>query len=175
MRSDRDINGFAPTSYDVIHIENAQLRLEIQNRPPFQPSAPQPVDGADAVDSENDLTLVWDCSDPEGDPITYDIMFAEQGELLTLLATVTEKTHVLSADLLDYDTYYEWQILASDQEFTTTGDIWTFKTAEEGEDPDPDPNPPDPPLLLVAGVSVAAIIACLGLIIYINKIKPPKA
>jgi len=174
LRSDRDIDGYQPSTYDVIHIENPSLRLEISNMPPLQPSEPQPVDGALLVDAENDLTLLWECSDPEGDPISYDVIFAETGELLTKLATVIEKTYTIPADLLDYDTNYQWQILASDAEFTTTGDLWTFKTAEEGEIPDPDPNPPEPPMLLVVGVSVAAIIACIGILWYIGKMKPPK-
>ena len=41
------------------------------NNPPNRPSNPLPTDGETGVDRV--LTLGWDCSDPDGDPLTYTV------------------------------------------------------------------------------------------------------
>jgi hypothetical protein len=168
LRSNRDIDGWQPPSdaYDVIHIENPVLTLEIANRPPQQPTDPYPADGANLIDSENDLVFTWVCEDPEGDSITYEFWFEEQGSELQLHATLHDETsYTLPASELDYNTYYQWQILASDQEFTTAGDIWTFQTAEEDEPPAP---PPDTP-----GFEILTLIAAIGIGLLVLKRKKP--
>ncbi len=42
------------------------------NHPPTIPSDPKPADGGENVGIEN-LVLSWGCSDPDGDPLTYEV------------------------------------------------------------------------------------------------------
>lgn len=43
---------------------------ELANKPPLKPFSPVPANGAD--DQPKNITLTWECSDPEGDTITYE-------------------------------------------------------------------------------------------------------
>ena len=90
--------------------------------------------------------------------MTYDIYFAEQDDDLIILDTTEQKKYIISADLLDYDTSYKWQIFATDGWLTTEGPIWTFKTAEEGEPPTPDRTPGFETLTLLIAVGIAVIL-----------------
>ena len=42
-----------------------------ENQPPALPSNPSPANGASGLD--RDFQLDWECSDPDGDSLTFDI------------------------------------------------------------------------------------------------------
>ena len=51
------------------------IKVERDDNPPYEPSDPYPSNNSKSVDI--DITLSWNCSDPEGDNITYDIYFGD--------------------------------------------------------------------------------------------------
>jgi len=96
------------------------------NKPPVEPWGPYPPD--EAINVNLDVTLEWICSDPEGDPITYDVaMGLAGGTLFTIGTDLTVDT--LDVTGLDPLTEYEWRVAATDDHNQTTyGPIWSFTT-----------------------------------------------
>ena len=95
---------------------NVILDLEDENannQSPTQPKIINPANGA--IDQPIDkLTLKWSASDPDGDPLTYDIK-------LTNLTTAVEMDFLdldidtLEVTSLDFETTYAWQISVKDE------------------------------------------------------------
>ena len=79
-------NAYDETRYLYLEI----LPIEEVNEPPYAPSNPSPVDGA--TDVELDVTLSWSGGDPDGDDVTYDVLFGADGELMTLVAEGISET-----------------------------------------------------------------------------------
>jgi len=50
-----------------------------ENHPPYAPSSPSPPDGE--TDAGINIILSWQCSDVDGDPLTYDIYFGTYGNM----------------------------------------------------------------------------------------------
>ncbi len=97
------------------------------NLPPEIPSNPSPEQGA--TNQPLDISLSWECSDPEGDLITYDLYFGTV-EYPPLFATgLTEKTYLPEA--LEYTRTYFWKIVANDGHNSTEGPIWSFVTIND--------------------------------------------
>ena len=102
------------------------------NNPPYPPSDPDPDDSETDVDVEANLS--WNCSDPDADPLTYDVYFGDTSPPPQVAWNQTETTY--NPGTLDYETTYHWQIVAWDNhEASTSGPLWEFTT--EGE-PEPD-------------------------------------
>jgi len=112
------------------------------NNPPYEPSNPQPQDGATNV--QYDVTLGWTGGDPDpGDTVTYDLYFGDTSPPQLLAENLTATMYDMTG--LDPTTVYYWQILARDNfGATTTGPIWTFTTQENYPPYAPvNPIPPD--------------------------------
>ncbi len=104
------------------------------NQPPEPPSSPNPEDGAENQSLEVDLS--WTCTDPEGDPLTYDVYF---GTMATPPQVETGQT-VTTYDpgTLENNTEYFWKIVAHDDHSNTTdGSVWSFTTETGGPQPCP--------------------------------------
>jgi hypothetical protein len=141
-----DTSSYAPGDYTVKvganndGIENAYdetryLYLEIlpiqdENEPPYAPSNPSPVDGQTAVGIEG-VMLVWTGGDPDGDAVTYDVLFGADGELMTQIAEGISETYFWHDENLDYETSYNWMVVAHDSEFDVVGPEWGFTTRGE--------------------------------------------
>jgi hypothetical protein len=107
------------------------------NRPPNTPSNPSPEDGA--TNQSVNVDLSWQCSDPDGDPLTY------------IIAIVGEDMHIIADSNLTQPSYdpgqlhsgvrYGWAVVAMDTHAdTATSAVWTFTTASG-----PPNNPPSEP------------------------------
>ena len=108
------------------------------NHPPNLPSDPYPENGS--IDVPTDIQLNWVCSDPDNDPITYDIYFGLVFPLEKIQNNLTNNT--FSLNKLDYNELYFWQIVAWDINGDSTyGPIWRFYT-------EVDIAPPDPPVII---------------------------
>ena len=95
------------------------------NYPPAVPSGPDPEDGA--TGRLFDLTLAWQCSDPENNPLTYDVYFATDNPPGLLQGDVEEEHFEVNG--LDHSTTYFWKITAHDNYGNTTeGPVWSFET-----------------------------------------------
>ena len=96
------------------------------NELPDPPSNPYPEHGA--LDVDRDVILSWDCSDPEGQDLTYDIHFGTD-MIPPLAAADHPDTTFDPPDELDLETKYYWHITARDvYGDTTSGPVWNFTT-----------------------------------------------
>ena len=101
------------------------------NDPPNTPSAPSPANGATNVKVNSDLS--WTCSDPDGDPLTYDVYF---GNTSNLVKVSSNKSGANYNPILEYNTTYYWKIVAWDGfGASNSGEVWSFTTG----------NPPNKP------------------------------
>ncbi len=102
------------------------------NNPPSFPFDPSPADEAQNVSINANLS--WDCTDPENDPLTYDVYFGDSPNPPLENSGQTENSYDLnnlSYDI-EYETTYYWKIVAhDDHNNSTTGEIWEFTTMEE--------------------------------------------
>ena len=99
------------------------------NQPPELPSSPCPGNGTENQSTETYIT--WTCSDPDGDPLNYDIYFGTEIPLSQFATDQTET--VYDPGTLDYNTEYFWKIVAHDDHNNSTeGVVWSFITESEG-------------------------------------------
>ena len=105
------------------------------NQPPGIPADPVPADGATEVPTG--ALLQWSCSDPEQDPLTYDVYFGTgtNPPLVSQGQTATSYQPPSGANL----TTYYWKVTAhDDQGNSTAGPLWQFTTQAQvfscGED-----------------------------------------
>ena len=95
-----------------------------ENLSPNRPSNPVPDNGATGV--AVDTTLFWRCSDPNGDPLTYNVHFGTEGNPPVAASGLTDTTY--SPGQLEHNTTYYWKIVAFDPRISRTGPIWSFTT-----------------------------------------------
>ena len=102
--------------------------IPASNRPPIEPWGAYPPDDATGVPLN--MSLSWECSDPEDGPLTYDVFMGLAGGNLYQIGTeLSDK--FLEVSSLDPSTEYEWQVSATDDHLETTyGPIWAFTTGD---------------------------------------------
>ena len=119
------------------------IYYNISNEPPETPSDPDPSDGATDVDINADLS--WNCSDPDGDDLTYDMYFEANDPTPDELVSNNQSETTYDPGTMNYDTHYYWQIVAWDEHgVSTSGSVWDFTTGSEHNDPPYVPSNPDP-------------------------------
>ncbi len=106
----------------------ASVRTAFDNLQPNKPSNPTPFNGAASVSTTTNLS--WQCSDPNGDALTYDVYFGTTANPLLLASNVTSTNY--DPGSLSYSTKYYWKIVAKDGKGgVTSGDAWSFTTATQ--------------------------------------------
>jgi len=102
---------------------------EGENRSPLIPQNPNPSNSS--INRFPEVGLVWDCVDPDGDHITYDVYLDTDNDPATIIATDLVDAALLTNNLL-YGTTYYWKVVAKDSNGATTeGPIWKFVTQIE--------------------------------------------
>jgi len=109
------------------------------NLPPDAPYAPDPADDATGVPTDQDLA--WQGSDPEGQPLRYDVAFGT-GKPDTVATGLAVPSY--DPGPLEPGTIYYWRINACDGQDCTLGPTWSFTTAAEPV-PNQPPNVPSRP------------------------------
>ena len=94
------------------------------NHPPDSPSNPSPYDGE--TDVKINSMLTWQCSDLDGDSLTYDIYLGTSPNPPQVASGTASTSY--NPGLLDYETTYYWKVVASDGKATTSGQTWHFTT-----------------------------------------------
>ncbi|MBN2893601.1 MAG: fibronectin type III domain-containing protein [Bacteroidales bacterium] len=106
------------------------LSLLSCNKKPDLPICINPTDDATNI-TDSVLVLSWDCSDPNGDKLIFDVFLSESDE-----GIITEENKIVSAtenfscnirNLKDNTTYY-WQVGATDQGGRFSLNAWQFTT-----------------------------------------------
>ncbi|NPA45478.1 MAG: hypothetical protein GXO49_08085 [Chlorobi bacterium] len=98
--------------------------FSIKNLPPTMPENPSPEDNS--VD-QTTTTISWECSEPDGEEISYDIYFGTSETPELIEENYTQKTYELQ-NIKGNQKYY-WQIIAKDINGNeVTGPIWNFNT-----------------------------------------------
>jgi len=137
-----------PSSESLNNAPELKLTILEQNNPPYDPSNPDPSDGAIDVDISSDLS--WDGGDPDyGDPVYYYIFFGTDSNPPFLLEIGPYPWNVTriswNPEILEYQTQYYWRIIPYDDEVCgLPGPIWSFTTSEEPNDPPYVPSNPNP-------------------------------
>ncbi len=110
------------------------------NQPPSAPSNPSPADNTTNVSTS--VLLSWSCSDPDGDPRTYDVYFGTAST--PPLANSGQSNTLYNPGTLEEETTYYWKIVAhDDHSHSTDGDIWQFTTESTNQPPNA-PSSPSP-------------------------------
>ncbi|OGS40668.1 MAG: hypothetical protein A3K77_05045 [Euryarchaeota archaeon RBG_13_31_8] len=112
-----------------------------QNNAPNTPSDPNPPDNATDVDVNADLS--WNCSDPDGDPVTYDIYFGTSSNPPLVQSNQSSTTY--DPATMNNNTTYYWKIVAWDSfGNSAVGPIWNFTTGQQINQPPYIPANPTP-------------------------------
>ncbi len=111
------------------------------NNPPNLPFNEFPENGE--VINSNNILISWECTDPEGDKILYDIYIDDK------LIKSYHPENSYAVDSLEYEKNYSWKITARDEKGAETGvnslqgdNRWYFYTKK------PAGLPPDKPVLV---------------------------
>ena len=125
----------ATTSGPVWHFTT----VDAPNNPPNAPSNPNPANGATNVEVYADLS--WTCTDPDGDPLTYDVYFGTSSNPPLVSSNQTSTSY--DPGTMSYLTTYYWKIVANDdQGASTSGPVWHFTT--KANSPPNTPSSPNP-------------------------------
>ncbi len=115
------------------------ITVESSNNAPLKPSNPAPSSGATGVGTS--ITLSWNCSDPDGDALVYDVYFGTTTNPARVSAGQTARSY--TASNLAEGTKYYWKVVARDSKgLETTGDLWNFTT--KSNQPPAKPSSPNP-------------------------------
>ncbi|MBT7790360.1 MAG: hypothetical protein HN757_15930 [Calditrichaeota bacterium] len=97
------------------------------NQPPVTPVAVSPTNGDQGID--NTVTLSWVCTDPDGDPLLFDLYYGTSPSPQQYRFNMTESSEDLGE--ITYNTTYYWQVVAKDGKgHEVSGDIWSFTTGD---------------------------------------------
>jgi hypothetical protein len=111
------------------------------NTPPNEPSSPHPKNHKTDVNINADLS--WTCSDPDGDPLTYDVYFGTISYPPKVVSNQSGTSY--NPGTLNYGEKYYWKIVAHDNHCTwTEGPRWDFTTEAEPNSPPCSPCSPNP-------------------------------
>lgn len=85
-----------------------------------------------ATDIALDATLIWQAAtDPDGDPITYDVYFGTEAIPVTVVSG--SQTGTSYAPALAANTTYYWKVVAKDDRGgTSESTVWSFVTQNNG-------------------------------------------
>jgi hypothetical protein len=98
------------------------------NNPPNPPTNPNPANGA--VNQPANLTFTWTCTDPNGDPLTYDVYFGTSNNPPVVSNNQTSTS--FNPGQLNNNTTYYWKIVATDNHSaSTSGPLWNFTTINQ--------------------------------------------
>ena len=99
---------------------------EGENRPPLSPYNPSP--SGKATNQPLTVTLSWNCSNPDGDAVTYDV-YLDTNTKPTTKISISQSGQTLSKGNLSAGTTYYWKVVAKDSKGATTeGPVWRFTT-----------------------------------------------
>jgi hypothetical protein len=95
---------------------------------PAVPFSPNPPDNA--VNVPRFLTLSWNCSDPDNDPLTYDV-YLDISNPPAIMVSQGTSSNTFQTGLLPSSSVLFWKIIAKDGTGEDTeGPVWRFTTTQ---------------------------------------------
>lgn len=146
------------------------------NLPPEMPYDPLPSDGSTGI--ALDTAISWSCSDPDGDPLEFDVYFGSQDPPPMVFSGSTDT--LFNPGQLEFSILYYWKIVAFDNSgHCTVSPIWSFFTLANQSPVLPyDPAPPDGAVNV--GIDTSLYWSCydpendsLRYNVYFSTINPP--
>jgi parallel beta-helix repeat protein len=132
--NDGNSDGIGDSSYSIEGGNNEDRYPFIDengwNVPPILPYDPYPENRAENISIN--VNLSWNCSDPDNDPLTYDVYFKKNDQNPNVLISNNQSEKSIFVGGLDYNTSYYWKIVAWDNNSASKeGLVWVFTTIEE--------------------------------------------
>ncbi|MFH0882281.1 MAG: leucine-rich repeat domain-containing protein [bacterium] len=113
------------------------LNPEAANNPPDQPFSPNPYSGQ--MLDPGEITLYWQCSDPDGDPLTYDVAFGNSPSPQQIANKISSRSYDVGNVLPG--TWY-WRVVAHDSKGEEAmGPVWSFQVIQPNQPPEQPSNP----------------------------------
>jgi hypothetical protein len=95
------------------------------NTPPITPRSPNPPNSSTGISKTADLS--WTCSDPDGNPLTYDVYFGTSSSPPKVASNQTHTSY--DPGTMNTGTTYYWKVRTWDNHSTSArGPLWHFKT-----------------------------------------------
>jgi hypothetical protein len=117
----KDTQGLVDTASQMIVVVNNPA-----NRPPNKPVYISPDNYSTGI--PDSVKLKWLCTDPENDPLTYDVFLGYNANIL-YLKTSNTTLNEYNVRSLEKKTNYFWQIAVHDPNMNyVLGDVWKFTT-----------------------------------------------
>ena len=108
--------------------QGSALEPNPYNRPPIAAASPIPENLSENM--SDDTVLRWVSSDPDGDSLNYDVIFAAQGNEMAVVAEKLTSPSWKVSGLEPFTTYF-WRVVSRDPyEATSVSPIWQFKTGD---------------------------------------------
>ncbi|WP_334103293.1 SUMF1/EgtB/PvdO family nonheme iron enzyme, partial [Mesotoga prima] len=129
----RNYLDLTPGSTDMQNIQalldrGVNVYFSSQKSFPDEPTTPVPTNG----ETEVELTplLSWEGTDPDGNPLTFDLFIGESATDLTLAATELDVSQWQIPDsFLTWSKTYYWKVISKENEHIyTEGPVWSFET-----------------------------------------------
>ena len=113
----------------------------VTDLPPNPPSNPSPANNATNVSTSTSLS--WTCTDPENDPLKFDVYFGTSSNPPLVSSNQSQFTYDPTS--LSSSTLYYWKIVVKDDHGNSTpGTIWSFTTGSGLNNPPNQPSNPNP-------------------------------
>ncbi|WP_375446134.1 carboxypeptidase regulatory-like domain-containing protein [uncultured Fibrella sp.] len=103
------------------------LYLVSENPLPTEPVLLSPAASVSTVATT--ATLKWKATDPNKDPLTYEVVVLREGNTVPMQTVTSLVADSLVLKNLAYGTTYYWQVTVSDGVNSVTGKMWSFRTA----------------------------------------------
>ncbi|MCD6171135.1 MAG: PKD domain-containing protein, partial [Thermoplasmata archaeon] len=101
------------------------------NHPPGKPINPNPQNGS--IDVALNATLSWQCNEPDGDAVTYDVYFGTSSNPPLVSHNQSSPLYIPS---LQHGTTYYWRVVAWDEHGAKNSSyIWHFTTQQAYNSP----------------------------------------
>ena len=108
--------------------ETVSARIQAENNPPNEPGNPSPPNGGGNINVDTDFSL--SCSDPDGDPLKYDVYFGTTSSPQVVSSNQSETN--FDPGTMNHEIKYYWKIVAWDGKGASTeGPLWSFTTKEK--------------------------------------------
>jgi hypothetical protein len=110
----------------LLFLAGCGAKSSLNNQAPETPSSPSPGHRASGIILNTPLH--WQCSDPEGDPLLFDVYFGVDTSLTLVASNISARTYQPTAQ--QYSTTYYWKIVAKDDHdnITAMQTTWYYTT-----------------------------------------------